>query len=49
MSFHLYNASTGKTIDIIKNRQLNFLIKLMFPNANIIIDKFHIVQLISRS
>lgn len=78
MSFHLCNAQTGKTIDIVEDRRLFSLmkyfsyysrlsrskvkfividmyspyvslIKKMFPNASIIIDKFHLVQLISRS
>lgn len=78
MSFHMVNGKTGKTIDIVENRQLNnlinyfgryshksrsnvkiividmyspyvSLIKKMFPNANIIIDKFHLVNLISTS
>ena len=78
MSFNLCNGKTGKIIDIIENRQLNYLLKYfsyythearknvkfividmyspyislilkLFPNAKIIIDKFHLVQLISRS
>ena len=78
MSFHLCNAITGKTIDIVEDRKLSSLIKYFshytskarrnvkyividmyspyislikkfFPNANIVIDKFHLVQLISRS
>lgn len=78
MSFHMCNGITGKTIDIVENRQLLHLlkyfsyysfkarknvkliiidmyapyvslIKKMFPNAEIIIDKFHLIQLISRS
>lgn len=78
MSFNMCDARTGKTIDIVENRQLDnllkyfsryskeaknnvknividmyspyiSLIKTTFPNASIIIDKFHIVQLISRS
>lgn len=78
MSFNMCNAITGKTIDIVENRQLHYLlkyfaryskrsrnnvkaicidmyspyitlIKKMFPNAKIVIDKFHIIQLISRS
>ena len=76
MSFHMVDARTGKTIDIVENRQLNnllyyfsyythkarskvklividmyspyiSLIKVMFPNADIIIDKFHLTNLIS--
>lgn len=78
MSFNLCNGKTGKIIDIVENRQLNYLLKYfsyythkarknvkfividmyspyislilkLFPNAKIIIDKFHLVQLISRS
>ena len=78
MSFNLCNGKTGKIIDIVENRQLNYLLKYfsyythqarcnvkfiiidmyspyislilkLFPNASIIIDKFHLVQLISRS
>ena len=78
MSFNICDARTGKTIDIVENRQLDKLVKYFsrysksaknnvknvvidmyspyislvkttFPNANIIIDKFHIIQLISRS
>lgn len=78
MSFNMCNADTGKTIDIVENRQLDYLtnyfsnysiesrlnvknividmyspyislINKMFPNANIIVDKFHIIQLLSRS
>ncbi len=78
MSFNLCNGKTGKIIDIIENRQLNYLLKYfsyythkarknvkfividmyspyislilkLFPNAKIIIDKFHLVQLISRA
>ena len=78
MSFQICNGKTGKIIDIVENRQLNYLLKYfsyfthkarsnvkiitidmyspyvtliqkMFPNAKIIIDKFHLVQLISRS
>ena len=78
MSFNLCNGKTGKIIDIVENRQLNYLLKYfsyythkarknvkfividmyspyislilkLFPNAKIIIDKFHLVQLISRA
>ena len=78
MSFHMVDGKTGKTIDIVENRQLNkllsyfsyythkarskvklividmyspyiSLIKVMFPNADIIIDKFHLTNLISTS
>ena len=78
MSFNLCNGKTGKIIDIIENRQLNYLLKYfsyythearknvkfividmyspyislilkLFPRAKIIIDKFHLVQLISRA
>lgn len=78
MSFNLCNGKTGKIIDIVENRQLNYLLKYfsyythqarcnvkfiiidmyspyislilkLFPNARIIIDKFHLVQLISRA
>ena len=78
MSFQICNGKTGKIIDIVENRQLNYLLKYfsyvthkarsnvkiitidmyspyvtliqkMFPNAKIIIDKFHLIQLISRS
>ena len=78
MSFHICNAKTGKTIDIVEDRRLNSLIKyfsrysrhsrmnvkyividmyapyislikMMFPNAKIVIDKFHLIQLISRA
>lgn len=78
MSFHICNAKTGKTIDIVEDRRLHnlikyfsyysrrsrmnvkyividmytpyiSLIKMMFPNACIVIDKFHLIQLISRS
>ena len=78
MSFNLCNGKTGKIIDIVENRQLNYLLKYfsyythkarknvkfividmyspyislilkLFPNASLIIDKFHLVQLISRS
>ena len=78
MSFNLCNGKTGKIIDIVENRQLNYLLKYfsyythqarcnvkfiiidmyspyislilkLFPNASIIIDKFHLVQLISRA
>ncbi len=78
MSFHVCDAKTGKTIDIVEDRRLNSLlsyfsyfthkarskvklividmyssyislIKKMFPHANIIIDKFHLVNLISTS
>ena len=78
MSFHMCDASTGKTIDIVEDRRLISLmkyfsyythkarskvklivvdmylpyislIKKMFPNANIIIDRFHLVNLISTS
>ena len=78
MSFNLCNGKTGKIIDIVENRQLNYLLKYfsyythnarknvkfividmyspyislilkLFPNAKIIIDKFHLIQLISRS
>lgn len=76
MSFHMCDGITGKTIDIVENRQLHnlfkyfsyythkvrskvkfividmyspyiSLIKKIFPNAKIIIDKFHLVNLIS--
>ena len=72
------DGKTGKTIDIVENRQLNkllsyfsyfthkargnvklividmycpyiYLIKIMFPHASIIIDKFHLTNLISTS
>ena len=78
MSFHICNAKTGKTIDIVEDRRLNSLIKyfsrysrhsrmnvkyividmyapyislikMMFPSAQIVIDKFHLIQLISRA
>lgn len=78
MSFHMCDGKTGKTIDIVENRQLNkllsyfsyfthkarsnvklividmycpyiSLIKVMFPHASIIIDKFHLTNLISTS
>lgn len=78
MSFHICNAITGQTIDIVEDRRLDSLIKYffyysykarsrvkfividmyapyislikkMFPNASIVIDKFHLTQLISRS
>ena len=78
MSFHMVDGKTGKTIDIVENRQLSnlmsyfsyfthkarskvklividmyspyiSLIKAMFPHAEIIIDKFHLTQLISTS
>jgi len=78
MSFHMCNAITGQTIDIVEDRRLDSLIKYffyysykarsrvkfividmyspyislikkMFPNASIVIDKFHLTQLISRS
>ena len=78
MSFNMCDAVTGKTFDIVKNRQTDTLnkyfsyftdkakakvrnividmykpyisiIKDNFPNASIIIDLFHIVQLISKS
>ena len=78
MSFHICNAKTGKTIDIVEDRRLNSLIKyfsrysrhsrmnvkyividmyapyislkkMMFPNVKIVIDKFHLIQLISRA
>lgn len=78
MSFHICNAITGQTIDIVEDRRLDNLIKYffyysykarsrvkfividmyspyislikkMFPNASIVIDKFHLTQLISRS
>jgi transposase len=78
MSFNMCDALTGKTIDIVENRQLDYLIKYfsrytkesrssvknvvidmyspyislikeMFPNAHIVIDKFHIIQLLSRA
>ena len=78
MSFNLCNGKTGKIIDIVENRQLNYLLKYfsyythkarknvkfividmyspyislilkLFPNAKIIIDKFHLIQLISKS
>ena len=78
MSFHMCNAITGQTIDIVEDRRLDNLIKYffyysykarsrvkfividmyspyislikkMFPNASIVIDKFHLTQLISRS
>ena len=74
----MVDGKTGKTIDIVENRQLNnllnyfsyythkarskvklividmyspyiSLIKVMFANAKIIIDKFHLNQLISTS
>ena len=76
MSFHMFDGKTGKTIDIVKDRKLNSLMryfsyythkarskvklividmyspyislmKVMFSNAEIIIDKFHLVNLIS--
>lgn len=78
MSFNMCDALTGKTIDIVENRQLDYLIKyfsryskeakhnvknividmyspyislikMTFPNAKMVIDKFHVIQLISRS
>lgn len=78
MSFQMCNGENGKIIDIVENRQLEYLIKYfsyytkkarsqveyiiidmyspyvslikkMFPNAKIIIDLFHIIQLVSRS
>jgi transposase len=47
MSFIFYDSKTGKIIDIYKPYTL--LIKELFPNAKIILDKFHLVQLISRA
>ena len=47
MSFHICNAITGQTIDMYS--PYISLIKKMFPNASIVIDKFHLTQLISRS
>jgi len=78
MSFNICDAATGKTVDIVFNRQLDnlnkyfsyyskeskenvknividmykpyiSLIKDNFPKANIIIDLFHIVQLVSKA
>lgn len=78
MSFNICDADTGKTIDIVENRNLETLEKYFnyysiesrskvkhividmykpyltlinkcFPNAKIIIDMFHIVQLLNRS
>ena len=57
MSFHMCNGITGQTIDIIEDRRLDNLIRYFFfydykvrsKVKFIIIDKFHLTQLISRS
>lgn len=47
MSFQICNAKNGKIIDMYA--PYISLINAMFPNASIVIDKFHLIELISRS
>lgn len=57
MSFHMCDGKTGKTIDIIEDRKLNNLLsyfsyythKVRSKVKLIVIDKFHLVNLISTS
>ena len=48
-NYHLEQLKNVKTITIDMNASYVGVIKELFPQANIIIDRFHIVQLINRS
>ena len=57
MSFHMFDGITGQTIDIVEDRRLDNLIRYFFyynykarsSVKYIIIDKFHLTQLVSRA